>query len=531
MRPPHAATRRRAPARGVIRPMNALRRHSLALATAVIALFTCGLPVVATASTITFAGGVMTLEGTDGVNGFILSSGPCAVHPIPCVLVSSVPLSLSADPLSSTSAQCKSFGAEFMECDVPTKVVAYLGGADDRFDMGALQGIESELHGGGDKDSLFGGMSHDAIFGEAGDDYLGGNAGDDLLDGGDGDDALDSALTEASRSAGSDVYVGGPGAKDYVSYSPRFDALAVSLDGVANDGGAGELDNVGSDVEGIVGGWAADALTGNEAANELSGGDGKDTLIGAGGDDKLFGGESDDRLFGGDGADNLEGGNSNDELDGGPGVDLFEGDDIGDPDCLLKPSMGCPSGTDTILARDGLSEYVGCGPGVDLAVVDVIDRVDDNASTLNQCEQVDRGTPAPPPPPPPAGPPPPVAPPPPTAGPSASANPAGVAPRLSGLSVAPLHHGHSTKVRYMLSAPASVTFTLQRRARSNGRTRFIALRGNFRDSGEAGRNTVRFTGQLGGRRIVRGTYRLVAVARDRIGKASLPKRATLRVVK
>jgi hypothetical protein len=510
-----------------LEPMDALRWRSLALATVVIALSGFASPVAARASTIAFAGGVMTLTGTEGVNGLILNAtSTCLVHPSPCVLVSSVPLSASADPLSSTAPECKSFGDGFMECDVPTKVVAHLGGADDRFDMGSLQGIESELYGGADDDSLFGGMSHDAIFGEDGDDYLGGNAGDDRLDGGDGDDALDSDLTEASRSAGADVYVGGPGAMDYVSYGPRRDALTVSLDGVANDGGAGELDDVGTDVEGIIGGWAADTLIGNDAANELSGGDGKDTLIGAGGDDTLAGGESDDRLLGGDGADHLEGGNSNDELDGGSGVDLFEGDDIGDPDCLFHPSMGCPSGTDTILARDGNSEYVGCGPGVDLAVVDVSDRVDDNVSTLNQCEQVDRGTIAASPPlpaPPPAAPPPPPAPVPP-------ASTASVAPRLSGLSVAPLRRGRSTKVRYTLSAPASVTFRLERRARRNGRLRFTALPGSFRDSGEAGSNTVRFGGRLGGRRVGRGTYRLVAVARDGSGNASLPKRATLRVV-
>ena len=52
---------------------------------------------------------------------------------------------------------------------------------------------------------------------------------------------------------GADGLQGGGGADD-VGYGKRNAGIAVSLDGVANDGEAGEGDNVGTDVETVSGG-------------------------------------------------------------------------------------------------------------------------------------------------------------------------------------------------------------------------------------------------------------------------------------
>jgi len=63
------------------------------------------------------------------------------------------------------------------------------------------------------------------------------------------------------------------------------------MDGVAADDGlAGELDNVKEDVENCNGGTAADSITGNALDNAIVGGAGTDTLLsGLAGDDFLDG--------------------------------------------------------------------------------------------------------------------------------------------------------------------------------------------------------------------------------------------------
>ena len=48
----------------------------------------------------------------------------------------------------------------------------------------------------------------------------------------------------------------------------------MTLDGVANDGSAGENDRVKADVENIIGGTAVDTLTGNTLDNVITSRDG-----------------------------------------------------------------------------------------------------------------------------------------------------------------------------------------------------------------------------------------------------------------
>ncbi len=200
------------------------------------------------------------------------------------------------------------------------------------------------IEGGAGNDTLIARASGSTLRGGPGNDALVGSDAADVLEGGDGADSIDAR-------GGNDVIDGGPGG-DYVSggagfevlsYASRTSGVEVSLDGVANDGTAGEGDNVQADIEEIVGTAHADTLTAGPAGTTLVGGDGNDTLIGSpvgellqggggndrilggAGDDRLDGGAGDDQLFGGMGADVLDGGDGHDVLDGGFGTDMHIG--------------------------------------------------------------------------------------------------------------------------------------------------------------------------------------------------------------
>jgi len=80
--------------------------------------------------------------------------------------------------------------------------------------------------------------------------------------------------------------------------------VRLSLNGVYDDGSAGEGDRIGSDVEDLTGGRGADTITGNALANLLTGGPGKDVLNGLGGNDTFQALDGlVDSLFGGTGTD------------------------------------------------------------------------------------------------------------------------------------------------------------------------------------------------------------------------------------
>ena len=128
-------------------------------------------------------------------------------------------------------------------------------------------------------------------------------------------------------------------------YDTRTTPVVVSIDGVANDGMAGENDDVRGDVEGVTGGMADDSITGSAGAEKLEGGPGADVVNGGDGNDIVMGGTGDDQLNGsapglpGAGKrpvrqaglapitddDILDGGDGNDTLDGGPGADQMSG--------------------------------------------------------------------------------------------------------------------------------------------------------------------------------------------------------------
>ena len=117
-------------------------------------------------------------------------------------------------------------------------------------------------------------------------------------------------------------------------------------------------------------------------------------------------------------------------------------------------------------------------------------------------------------------------------------------PRLRGLALSParLPAGGESNVVYNLSAPATVTFHVERVSsgrRARGRcttasaanrsaaacSRFRPLAGTVTDAGDDGANTFAFRGRLHGRALAPGRYRLRAVATDDSGSAS-PVRLT-----
>jgi Ca2+-binding RTX toxin-like protein len=234
------------------------------------------------------------------------------------------------------------------------------------------------LRGGSDDDSLLGGADADRLSGELGADRMDGEAGDDVVGipgtvavgaalqpaepgndvilGGPGDDALDPG---SGGPGDDDTLIGGEG-HDAVSYAPRSAPVATLKDGVANDGQAGERDDVGSDVERLVGGSAGDMMGGGPGDDDIDGGSGDDTVLGFAGHDVLNGGAADggsDTVDGGDGPDEVVGDGGNDHLSGAAGDDVLRG---GASQDLLQGGAG----EDTVQGGEGADSLSG-GPGAD----------------------------------------------------------------------------------------------------------------------------------------------------------------------
>jgi hypothetical protein len=99
-------------------------------------------------------------------------------------------------------------------------------------------------------------------------------------------DAGNDILVDGAGPARRETYNGG-GGSDTAAYFLSNASVRLSLDGLSNDGEAGEGDLIAPDVENLEGGSQADALTGNGAANTLRGNNGADTLTALGGDDRF----------------------------------------------------------------------------------------------------------------------------------------------------------------------------------------------------------------------------------------------------
>jgi Ca2+-binding RTX toxin-like protein len=218
------------------------------------------------------------------------------------------------------------------------------------------------LSGGDGKDTL-------AVIGLATVVFAGGS-GDDRMTGGVGLDFF----REGSGANGSDVMMGGspPDSSgsfantDKVSYADRVNPVHADLEGDADDGEAGEHDQIGADVESIRGGAGADLLAGTAGPNSLDAGLGADRVLagagpdyvsGRGGDDVLYGGLGNDRVFGGPGRDRMRPGKGLDAIFGGAGNDI-------------------------LWTLDGRGENIECGGGWDRILPDPF------SDTRKQCERV-----------------------------------------------------------------------------------------------------------------------------------------------
>ena len=161
-----------------------------------------------------------------------------------------------------------------------------------------------------DVERVFGGSAADTLIGSAGDNELRGYSGADTFRGG----------------AGADTFYG-YGGQDTVDYSDHPEGVTVDADWSADDGttGANEGDNVGSDIDRLIGGAGPDKLTATSWTNTVDGRGGDDTLSGRDGEDELLGGPGNDHLDAGGHDDTLDGGEGDDDVDGDWGDDALHG--------------------------------------------------------------------------------------------------------------------------------------------------------------------------------------------------------------
>jgi Ca2+-binding RTX toxin-like protein len=189
----------------------------------------------------------------------------------------------------------------------------------------AVFDVDAEVHGGTDTVDMRSPRPS----------YIQGGAGSDVLKGGSSDDTILGDSDFGAPAPDGNDFIDGRGGADYmrgdggdgdtVSYASRSTPVFASIDGVANDGGSGEGDNIVTDVENLNGSQGNDLLTGNASANILSGNSGNNALAGLGNNDALHGGDGLDDLSGGDGSDSLTGGPGQDTLRGGSGADDMSG--------------------------------------------------------------------------------------------------------------------------------------------------------------------------------------------------------------
>ncbi len=197
------------------------------------------------------------------------------------------------------------------------------------------------IFGGSGDDRLYGTNDGGEIYGRAGNDWLFGGDNDDRLEGEDGNDRLEGGYR-------GDRMFGGNGLDTvdfgWHSYDDGFEVVGVSStpNGAADDGNPsidqghdGNTDNVGADIENVLGSAGPDYIEGTADVNRLSGAGHNDRLLGMGandvldgdsGDDLLEGGTENDLLRGGDQDDRLFGGDNDDTLDGGTGYDILNGE-------------------------------------------------------------------------------------------------------------------------------------------------------------------------------------------------------------
>jgi len=282
-------------------------------------------PASASAATLTKSGSTLTYTATAAKTNQVTFSGGS----------STVTVTRAADDNDPITPSGCSPGGGGYTCTGISQVVVDAGDGDDLVTATGLTPA-AQISGGAGNDSLRGGNGADTIGGGDGDDYLEGADGNDVLDGGAGDDQL-------TPGAGTDKVTGGPGI-DKAFYNAAA-ATSLTLDGVANDGVAGENDAIDADVEDVqADGSAPVTMVGSAGPNALSSGDGNDTVAGG---------------------------------DGGDTIDTGAGDD-------------------TVNAADGYADRVVCGPGTDVVNADTLDLISASCETVNVIAQANAADDKPP---------------------------------------------------------------------------------------------------------------------------------------
>jgi len=308
-------------------------------------------------------------------------------------------ITYSPDAASAPNGCTDQIDASYVVCDPTDSFLLQGGGANDTFSIDndpALNPLPLTANGNGGNDNLKdfspgnrtldGGAGNDIMFGSAGNDTLRGGPGNDEVDGEDGSDNVsggegdDKLYGDHFKPAAPDVIDGGPGF-DRVQddWGISDGAVTLTLDNVANDGRAGESDNV-IGIESIEAGYGT--FVGSDAAetfivgaagqsSSVSGGGGNDTITTANGPDTVDGGPGDDRITAGF---------DNDTVTGGPGRDAIFADASGSFCGIFSCTV--PFGNDTVNARDGEADTIDCSVGADRAVTDRID-------TVSSCETND----------------------------------------------------------------------------------------------------------------------------------------------
>jgi Ca2+-binding RTX toxin-like protein len=409
-------------------------------------------PALAAGPTLVNSGGVARLSATAGMSmGLYTDAGQ-------------VVFSINSGDFASVAGCTERFAGDngAYTCPGVRRIVINGSPAADFLTVDTVT-VPMEVHGGGGDDSLSGGDGNDKIYGDAGEDWLNGYGGFDTIDGGAGDDPFvnggagndtltggdgeDTVIGETGNDrvsggddddqlygddksgaykdadgndvlngdagadtlvpeGGRDVVNGGTGTDkaSYLGYHDDGEIFRIALDGLGNDGEAGEGDNVGpnGDVENATAPDLVDfqslTMTGNDGPNQLvaelddgvvtidggagndeirgSGSNGTTTLRGGDGDDRITGSSANETLLGGPGADTVFAGGGNDKVDGQTGADQVFGG----------------SGNDNIQAVDNTADTISCGEDADIARVDTGDVV--AVDVVSICESLTKVAPA-----------------------------------------------------------------------------------------------------------------------------------------
>jgi Ca2+-binding RTX toxin-like protein len=231
----------------------------------------------------------------------------------------------------TAGAGCVQVDATHVSCDATAVTKVRVSGGNGSDDVHMNANLPSVLNGGPGFDNLYGGPADDILRGGSRSDVLDGGPGADLMIGGNGTDP--TAVTTNDP--------------ETVSYASRTTPIHVTNDGVANDGAAGEHDNVAADISRIIGGTAADTISLSETLGPGSYAKPQEIF-------SLQGGDTDTLVYG--------------LVQSGPGSDTVTS--IGLPGASVSTSIVTEGGNDTIQARNGTIDYVQCGAGQDTATLD-----------------------------------------------------------------------------------------------------------------------------------------------------------------